>query len=93
MERVCAEMAGTIARRYPNRARAFVVLFSHSHLHHPEHRPEFALLAFFNLPALNKTANRDHHFTHHGSHFGMSAENRKRLELAGNILKTRPRQT
>ena len=45
-------MAWTLAWRYSNRARTLGILFSHRHLHHPEHCPEFALLAVLNLPTL-----------------------------------------
>ena len=49
--RVCAEMAGTIARRHPDRARTFCVLFSHRHLHHSQHPFEPAAI---DLPTLMK---------------------------------------
>jgi uracil-DNA glycosylase len=49
VERLCAEMAGTIARRRPHRARTFRVLFSNRNLHHSQHCAE---LAFVDLPAL-----------------------------------------
>ena len=49
VERICAEMAGTIARRHSDRARTFCVLFSHRHLHHSQHP---AQLAIVDLPAL-----------------------------------------
>src|SRR5437773_2090420 len=52
VERVCAEMAGTIARGYPDREGAFGILFSYRNLHHPEHYPELALVASLDLPAL-----------------------------------------
>src|SRR5205807_6354340 len=56
VERICAEMAGTIARRYPDRARKFGILFSHRHLHRPQHCPELALVDLLNLPALKSDA-------------------------------------
>ena len=46
---IYAEVAGTIARRHPDRARTHCVLFSHRHLHHTEHPVEPAIL---DLPAL-----------------------------------------
>jgi hypothetical protein len=49
VERICAEMAGAIARRYSNRARTFCILFSRRHLHRSQHPIE---LAAINLPAL-----------------------------------------
>jgi uracil-DNA glycosylase len=52
MERLCAEMAGKLARRYSDRTRAFRVLFSHRHLHHSEHPAEFVIV---DLPALMAT--------------------------------------
>jgi uracil-DNA glycosylase len=52
VERVRAEMDGTIAGRYPDREGAFGILFSHRHLHHPQHRPELAVVAFRDVPAL-----------------------------------------
>jgi hypothetical protein len=54
-------MAGTIARRHPNRARTFSILFPHRYLRSPQHHPEFALLAIFNLPALNSFQSRCSH--------------------------------
>jgi uracil-DNA glycosylase len=44
VERICAEMAGAIARRHSDRARTFCVLFSDRHLHHPEHSLELAVV-------------------------------------------------
>ena len=52
VERIRAEMAGTPAGRHPRRTGALFVLFSHRHLHRPQHSPEFALVAALNLPAL-----------------------------------------
>ena len=52
VERICTEMAGTVAGRHPDRARAFCVLFSHRHLHHSQHP---AQLAIIDIPALIKT--------------------------------------
>ena len=49
VERICAEMAGTVAGRHPDRARAFCVLFSHRHLHHSQHP---AQLGIIDIPAL-----------------------------------------
>jgi hypothetical protein len=51
LERICAEMAGAIARRYSNRARTFCILFSRRHLHRSQHS---AQLAIVDLPALMK---------------------------------------
>ncbi len=56
MERVHAEMARTIAGRYPDRARTFRVLFSDRHLHHPEHCLKLAVVDLLNLPALSGSA-------------------------------------
>ena len=53
VERICAEMAGAIARRHSDRARTFCVLFSHRHLHHPEHSLESAVV---DLQALGGSA-------------------------------------
>jgi uracil-DNA glycosylase len=52
VERLRSKMAGTIAGRYQDRAGAFGILFSHRHLHHPQHCPELALLDLLNFPAL-----------------------------------------
>ena len=52
VERIRVEMAGTIARRYPDRKGAFGILFSDRHLHHSQHCPELAVVALFNVPAL-----------------------------------------
>ena len=49
VERICAEMAGTVAGRHSDRARTFCVLFSHRHLHHSQHP---AQLAIIDIPAL-----------------------------------------
>ena len=37
-------MAGTIARRHPDRARAFCILFSNRHLHRPKHSAQLAIV-------------------------------------------------
>jgi hypothetical protein len=50
---VCAEVAGTITWRHPDRARTFRVLFSHRYLHYPQHS---AQLAIIDLPALGGSA-------------------------------------
>jgi hypothetical protein len=51
VERICAEMAGAIARRHSDRARTFCVLFSHRHLYHSQHS---AQLAIVDLPAVGR---------------------------------------
>jgi len=52
MERFRAEMAGPIAWRHSDRARTFLVLFSHRYVHRSEHCLEFASVAPLNFPAL-----------------------------------------
>ena len=52
MERFRAKMAGPIARRHSDRARTFVVLFSHRYLHRFERCLEFAFFAVLNFSAL-----------------------------------------
>ena len=52
VERYRAKMAGPIARRYPDRARTFLILFSDRYLHRGEHCLEFAFFSFLNFPAL-----------------------------------------
>ena len=49
-------MDGTIAGRYPDRAGAFGILFSHRYLHHSQHCPELAFVALFDVPALRWVA-------------------------------------
>ena len=56
MERLRTEMAGTIARRHPDRARAFRILFSHRHVHHSQHCVEFASFDLLDLPTLGGSA-------------------------------------
>ena len=53
VERLRAKMVGPTARRHSDRARTFLVLFSHRHLHHCQHCLELASLALLNFPALN----------------------------------------
>ena len=43
---------GRIARRHSDRARTFLILFSHRHLHHSQHRVELNLLALLDVSAL-----------------------------------------
>ena len=52
VERFRAEMAGTIAGRYPDGEGAFGILFSDRHLHHSQHCPELVVVAFLDIPAL-----------------------------------------
>ena len=56
MERLRSEVAGTIARGYPNREGTFGILFSHRHLHHSQHCPERAVVAPLNVSALRWVA-------------------------------------
>ena len=51
VERICAEMAGTVAGRHSDRARTFCVLFSDRYLHHSQHP---AQLAIIDIPALGE---------------------------------------
>ena len=53
VERICAEMAGAIARRHSDRARTFCVLFSNRHLHHSQHPVQLAII---DIPALGGSA-------------------------------------
>jgi hypothetical protein len=53
VERLRAEMAGTITGRHPHRTRAFRVLFSDRHLHHSQHRVELAFVDFSTLTISN----------------------------------------
>lgn len=52
VERFRAKMVGPIARRHSDRARTFLVLFSHRYLHCSERCLEFAFFALLNFPAL-----------------------------------------
>src|SRR5258708_24472418 len=52
VERLRAKMVGPTAWRHSDRARTFLVLFSHRYLHRFEHCLEFASVALLNLPAL-----------------------------------------
>ena len=52
MERFRAKMAGAIAWRHSDRARTFLVLFSHRYLHRFKHCLEFASVALLDFPAL-----------------------------------------
>src|SRR5207247_556197 len=54
VERVCAEMAGTLAGRYPDRARTFGILFPNRHLRHPQHCSKLAVVDLLNLPTLKR---------------------------------------
>ncbi len=58
MERFRAKMAGPIARRHSDRARTFLVLFSHRYLHCSKRCLEFAFFALLNFPALKATRGR-----------------------------------
>ena len=53
VERFRAKMVGPTARRHSDRARTFLVLFSHRYLHRSQHCLEFASVALLNFPALN----------------------------------------
>jgi len=46
MERICTEVARSVARRHPDRARALLVLFPDRYLHNYQHRAEFVVLDF-----------------------------------------------
>ena len=52
MERFRAKMAGPAAWRHSDRARTFLVLFSHRYLHCSKRCLEFAFFALLNFPAL-----------------------------------------
>src|SRR5262249_23704934 len=52
VERFRAEMAGSIARRHSDRARAFGVLFPHRYLHRSQHCLEFDSVALLNFQTL-----------------------------------------
>jgi uracil-DNA glycosylase len=54
-------MAGTIARRYSNRARTFRILFSDRHVHHRQHRPKLALFDLLDFPALRRIGFSEDH--------------------------------
>jgi uracil-DNA glycosylase len=50
---VRAKVVGPIARRHPDRARTFRILFSDRHLHHCEHYNECSFLALFDLSSVS----------------------------------------
>ena len=52
VERLRAEMAGTIARGYPDREGAFGILFSDRHVRRSQHCPELAVVDLLDVPAL-----------------------------------------
>src|SRR5215472_16851883 len=50
VERFRAKMVGSIAWRHSDRARTFLILFSHRYLHRAQYRAQPTLLALLNLP-------------------------------------------
>src|SRR5213075_2561949 len=52
VERLRPKMVGPTTRRHSDRARTFLVLFSHRYLHRCQHSLELASLALLNFPAL-----------------------------------------